>query len=237
MAELRRPLGALYREVAERPQLRRETRLRVIVAGVLDQALVGALVTEVVLVRANSAGAVVRRRDDDGEQLPVLPRQLGLAEHDRLVQTHRRPQQLGAEAHRLDDVVDLPRARSCRVVLLRRDAGGVADLDEAGNATAETPGGTAELPLGPSGASRPGARRPWRRAPGRVSPFRLRRAGRSTSSAAGSRCPRCAGSGTRPSRCAVPSWPPSRPSRTRRRARAGSPAGSAGRSGRRCRRT
>ena len=60
------------REVAERPFPRRQVRAAVVVRGVLGPVC-GALVTEVVGVRADSVDAGVRVRDDDREQLPLLP--------------------------------------------------------------------------------------------------------------------------------------------------------------------
>ncbi len=85
----RRLQGQPEREVAERADARLEAGRPVVVQRVLRQLVGCALGTEVVGVRVSSVVAVVRRRDDDGEELALDPRELGRAEHDRLVELHR----------------------------------------------------------------------------------------------------------------------------------------------------
>ena len=53
--------------------------IAVVVHRVLGQLIGCALGTEVVRVRAQSVVALVRGRDDDGEQLALGPRELGWA--------------------------------------------------------------------------------------------------------------------------------------------------------------
>jgi hypothetical protein len=70
---LRRLMGDLHGEVAERAHPRFEVGAAIVVRGMLGELVGGALGTEVVGVRANSVVTVVRARDDDGEQLPLDP--------------------------------------------------------------------------------------------------------------------------------------------------------------------
>ena len=67
----RGPVRQEHGEVAERANPRLELRLPVVVGGVLRQLVCCALGTEVVGVRANSVMAVVRARNDDGEELSL----------------------------------------------------------------------------------------------------------------------------------------------------------------------
>ena len=97
--------------------MRLEPRLAVVVRGVFGQLVGGALGTEVVCVRANSVVAVVRPRDDDGEELALGPRELRAAEHDRAIEIHRRPQRSRVQRHGLDDVEHLPGAPDRCLVL------------------------------------------------------------------------------------------------------------------------
>ena len=60
-------------EVAESADGRCEIGLAVVVRGVSCELLVCALGTEVVGMSTGSVVAVVRARDDDGEQFPLLP--------------------------------------------------------------------------------------------------------------------------------------------------------------------
>src|SRR5688572_11220268 len=97
----------------------------------LCQFFRGALGTEVVRVRAYSVVAVVRARDDDGEQLALGPGQLGGAEHDLLVKIHRAPEDGRPQAHGLHDVEDLAGPADGRVVLSLEVAGRLPHLDQA----------------------------------------------------------------------------------------------------------
>ena len=91
----------------------------------------GALGTEVVGMRPDSVVAVVRPRDDDGEELPLGARQLGAAEHDLPVEAHRRAQDERPQAHRLDDVEDLACPSTGGGVLVRELAGRLVLPDQA----------------------------------------------------------------------------------------------------------
>ena len=117
-------------EVAECADPRLELRLPVIVGGVLRELVCCALGTEVVGVRANSVMAVVRARNDDGEELSLGAGKLRRAEHDRLVKPHRGAQNPGIERHRLDDVEDLPRPPERGVVLALELAGRLLFIDQ-----------------------------------------------------------------------------------------------------------
>ena len=88
LVDLGGEMGQLDREVAERPLARRELRLPVVVLRVSCGLVVCALGTEVVCMRARSVVAVLRGRGDRREQLALLPRQPGLAEHDLAVERH-----------------------------------------------------------------------------------------------------------------------------------------------------
>ncbi len=88
----------------------------------------GALGTEVVGVGMSSVMAFVGCRDNSREQLPLLSRQPRGAEHDHPIQLHRPLQDAGAQAHRLDDVVDLVRPLDRSLVLLGEQAGRVRRL-------------------------------------------------------------------------------------------------------------
>jgi hypothetical protein len=65
--------GELDRVVAEGANRAGQVGPPVVVRRVRRQPLVCALSTEVVCMRANSVVAVVLARDDDGEQLALLP--------------------------------------------------------------------------------------------------------------------------------------------------------------------
>jgi hypothetical protein len=120
----------LQREVAERADARLEIGDAKVVQRVLGQLVGCALGTEVVGVRASSVVAVVRVRDDDREELALDARKLGRAEHDRLVELHRPVEHAWVQAHRLDDVEDLPRTPDRSRVLLGEIPGGLVDLDQ-----------------------------------------------------------------------------------------------------------
>ena len=79
---LRRAQGQLHGKVAERPLPRRELGPAVVVQRVLREQLVCALSTEVVCMCASSVVAALLARRHRREQLPILPREPGLAEHD-----------------------------------------------------------------------------------------------------------------------------------------------------------
>jgi hypothetical protein len=98
---------------------------------VLGKIVWGALGTEVVGMRLDSVVAVVRPRDDDGEELAVGAGQLGATEHDVPVEAHRRAQDLRTQAHRLDDVEDLACPPTGGGVLLRELAGCLVLSDQA----------------------------------------------------------------------------------------------------------
>jgi hypothetical protein len=66
----------LEREVAERADARLEVGGSVVVQRVLGQLVGCALGTEVVGMRMSSVVAVVRGRDDDGQELALDPREL-----------------------------------------------------------------------------------------------------------------------------------------------------------------
>lgn len=66
----------LQREVAERADARLEIGGAIVVQRVLGQLVGCALGTEVVGMRASSVVAVVRVRDDNGEELALDPREL-----------------------------------------------------------------------------------------------------------------------------------------------------------------
>ena len=74
-ADRRGGQGQLPRVVAEDAKPGLEVALAVVVLRVPCQLVWGALVTEVVGVRAPSVVALVRRRDDCREQLALLPRE------------------------------------------------------------------------------------------------------------------------------------------------------------------
>lgn len=79
----------------------------------------------------NSVVTVVRAGDDDGEQLTVGAGQLGAAEHDFPVETHRRAEDQRPQAHRLHDVEDLACPSTGGGVLLCELAGRLALPDQA----------------------------------------------------------------------------------------------------------
>ena len=118
-------------EVAERADRGLEIGAPIVVGGVLCQLFRGALVTEVVRVRAYSVMAVVGAGDDYREKLPLGPGQLGGAEHDLLVQVHRAPQDGRSQAHGLDDVEDLACPPDSIVVLSLEVAGRLAHVYQA----------------------------------------------------------------------------------------------------------
>ena len=66
----------LQREVADRADARLEIGGAIVVQRVLGQLVGCALGTEVVGMRASSVVAVVRVRDDNGEELALDPREL-----------------------------------------------------------------------------------------------------------------------------------------------------------------
>jgi hypothetical protein len=117
-------------EVAERADPGLELRLPVVVSGVLRELVCCALGTEVVGMRTNSIMAVVRARNDDGEELSLGAGKLRRAEHDRLVEPHRGAQNPGVERHRLDDVEDLARSPDRGVVLALELAGRLLFVDQ-----------------------------------------------------------------------------------------------------------
>src|SRR5262245_731345 len=82
-------------------------------------------------MRAYSVVAVVRPRDDDREELALLPRERARLEHDLLVELDRALEHRRAQAHRLDDVEDLAGAPDCGLVLLLQPAGRLVDVDQA----------------------------------------------------------------------------------------------------------
>ncbi len=127
----RRLAGELDRVVAESANRAGQVGLPVVVRRVRRELLICALSTEVVCMRAYSVVAVVLARDDDREQLALLPREPGRPEHDRLVELHRGLEHARPQAHRLDDVEDLAGPADRRVVLLLQRAGRVLDLDQA----------------------------------------------------------------------------------------------------------
>jgi hypothetical protein len=117
-------------EVAEGADPWLQLRLPVVVRDMLRQLFGCALGTEVVCVRVNSVMAIVRAGDDDGEQLPLGPRELRGPEHDRPVKAHRGTEDPRVERHRLDDVEDFPRPRDRRVVLALELADGLVLADQ-----------------------------------------------------------------------------------------------------------
>ena len=120
-----------HREVTERPFARRQRRLAVVVRCVLCDLVCGALGTEVVCMRNRSVVAALRGRRHRRQKLTLAAREPRLTEHYRLVELHRRPQHRRAEAHRLEDVEDLPRALDGSVVLLLQEAVGLVLADQA----------------------------------------------------------------------------------------------------------
>jgi hypothetical protein len=119
------------REVTESANARLEFRLPVVVRRMLGELVVCALGTEVVGMRTNSVVAVVRARDDNGEELPLRAGELGRAEHDRFVEAHRSPEHPRVERHRLDDVEHLARAADGGVVLAPELSGRLVLVDQA----------------------------------------------------------------------------------------------------------
>lgn len=118
-ADLRRRDGERACVVTQRPGARVEIgSTSVVVFGVVGELAWGALGTEVVGMRAASVVALVGRGDDRCQQLALLSREPGRAEHDRLVELHGTLQHAGAEAHRADDVVHLAGTRDGGRVLL-----------------------------------------------------------------------------------------------------------------------
>ena len=117
-------------EVAERARPVRQVAAAVVVCRV-DGPVCCALGTEVVGVRARSVVAGVRVRDDRREQLPLLTRERGRAEHDLAIQRHRRAEDARPQAHRPHDVEDLPGAADRGLVLLGERARRLVDLDLA----------------------------------------------------------------------------------------------------------
>ncbi len=117
-------------EVAQYANPRLEVGLPVVVRDVLCQLLGCALSTEVVCVGVNSVMAVVRARDDDGEELALGTRELARAEHDRPVEAHRGAEDRWVERHRLDDVEDLAGSPDRSLVLALQLAGGLVLADQ-----------------------------------------------------------------------------------------------------------
>jgi hypothetical protein len=118
LADLRGPMRELDREVAQGPLARRELGSAVVVLRVLRDIVCGALGTEVVGVSLRSVAAALLGGCDRREELALLARKPGLPEHDLSIQSHRRSQDRGPKAHRLQDVEDLARALERGVVLL-----------------------------------------------------------------------------------------------------------------------
>ncbi len=125
-----RGVGQLDREVAQRALPWGELCLPVVMGDVLRELFCGALGTEVVGVRDRSVVTVLSSGGNGREQLALAAREPRLAEHDLFVQGNRRAEHRGPEAHRLQDVEDLPGSLDGRVVLFLEEAVGLGLLDQ-----------------------------------------------------------------------------------------------------------